>query len=54
MKVEGKKALVFGGTSGIGLAAACQLRDLGAEVVIISRVRRQSVTSRGAGSVCCP
>jgi hypothetical protein len=38
MKVEGKKALVFGGTSGIGLATACQLRDLGAEVVAVSRV----------------
>ena len=34
---EGKKALVFGGTSGIGLATVNQLRDLGADVVAISR-----------------
>jgi len=33
----GKKALVFGGTSGIGLASALQLQSLGAEVVAISR-----------------
>lgn len=37
MDVSGKKALVFGGTSGIGLAAAEQLAALGAEVVAISR-----------------
>eukprot|EP00746_Dinoflagellata_sp_MGD_P008731 gnl/MRDRNA2_/MRDRNA2_117521_c0_seq1.p1 gnl/MRDRNA2_/MRDRNA2_117521_c0~~gnl/MRDRNA2_/MRDRNA2_117521_c0_seq1.p1 ORF type:complete len:238 (-),score=42.44 gnl/MRDRNA2_/MRDRNA2_117521_c0_seq1:37-750(-) len=37
MQLKDKKALVFGGTSGIGLAAACQLRDLGATVVAISR-----------------
>ena len=37
MDVNGKKALVFGGTSGIGLAAAEQLKDKGAEVVVISR-----------------
>lgn len=37
MNVNGKKAIVFGGTSGIGLAAAKQLVDLGAEVVAISR-----------------
>lgn len=37
MKVLGKKALVFGGTSGIGLAAAKQLSALGAKVVSISR-----------------
>lgn len=37
MDVAGKKALVFGGTSGIGLAAAKQLAELGAEVVAISR-----------------
>jgi len=37
MNVEGKKALVFGGTSGIGLATAKQLAKLGANVVAISR-----------------
>ena len=33
MIVEGKKALVFGGTSGIGLATCIQLRDQGAREV---------------------
>ena len=37
MDIKGKKALVFGGTSGIGLAAVQQLSDLGAEVIAISR-----------------
>jgi len=37
MSLTGKKALVFGGTSGIGLATVVKLRDLGAEVVAISR-----------------
>lgn len=37
MKVEGMKALVFGGTSGIGLATAQQLAAGGAEVVAVSR-----------------
>lgn len=37
MDVAGKKAIVFGGTSGIGLAAAKRLVALGAEVVAISR-----------------
>jgi short-subunit dehydrogenase involved in D-alanine esterification of teichoic acids len=37
MLVKGKKALVFGGTSGIGLAAAMMLRDEGCDVVAISR-----------------
>ncbi|CAK0899468.1 unnamed protein product, partial [Prorocentrum cordatum] len=36
-KLKGKKALVFGGTSGIGLAAARQLSELGAAVVAIGR-----------------
>lgn len=34
---RGRKALVFGGTSGIGLAAALQLQSLGARVVAIGR-----------------
>ncbi|MBX2806693.1 MAG: SDR family oxidoreductase [Hyphomicrobiales bacterium] len=37
MDIAGKKALVFGGTSGIGLAASLQLTALGADVVAISR-----------------
>jgi len=37
MDVSGKKAVVFGGTSGIGLAAARQLAALGADVTAISR-----------------
>jgi len=37
MDVSGKKAIVFGGTSGIGLAAARQLAELGAEVIAVSR-----------------
>lgn len=37
MDVAGKKALVFGGTSGIGLATSRRLAALGAEVVAISR-----------------
>jgi NAD(P)-dependent dehydrogenase (short-subunit alcohol dehydrogenase family) len=37
MDIAGKKALVFGGTSGIGLAASQQLKALGAEVIAISR-----------------
>ena len=36
-KFAGKKALVFGGTSGIGLAAVNQLLEQGAQVVAISR-----------------
>ncbi|MEM8790118.1 MAG: SDR family oxidoreductase [Pseudomonadota bacterium] len=37
MEISGKKAIVFGGTSGIGLAAARQLAAEGAKVVAISR-----------------
>jgi NAD(P)-dependent dehydrogenase (short-subunit alcohol dehydrogenase family) len=37
MDVAGKKAVIFGGTSGIGLAAAKQLVALGAQVVAVSR-----------------
>ena len=37
MEIKDKKALVFGGTSGIGLAVVQQLSDLGAEVVSIGR-----------------
>ena len=37
MEIENKKALVFGGTSGIGLATCEQLIEKGANVVAISR-----------------
>lgn len=37
MNVNDRKALVFGGTSGIGLAAARQLVDKGADVTVMSR-----------------
>ncbi len=37
MDVAGKKAIIFGGTSGIGLAAARQLAALGAQVIAVSR-----------------
>jgi NAD(P)-dependent dehydrogenase (short-subunit alcohol dehydrogenase family) len=37
MDVKGKKAVVFGGTSGIGLATTHQLAERGATVVAISR-----------------
>lgn len=37
MDLSGKKALVFGGTSGIGLAAALLLAKNGAEVTAVSR-----------------
>lgn len=37
MDIAGKKALVFGGTSGIGRSAVEKLRDQGADVVAISR-----------------
>lgn len=37
MDVKGKKAIVFGGTSGIGLAAAKRLAALGADVIATSR-----------------
>lgn len=37
MDIKGKKAVVFGGTSGIGLAATRQLAAKGATVIAISR-----------------
>jgi NAD(P)-dependent dehydrogenase (short-subunit alcohol dehydrogenase family) len=37
MNISGKKAVVFGGTSGIGLATAEQLAEAGAEVIVIGR-----------------
>ena len=37
MDIDGKKAIVFGGTSGIGLSATQMLSDKGAQVVALSR-----------------
>ena len=37
MDMEGKKAVVFGGTSGIGLATCIELHARGADVVAVSR-----------------
>ncbi len=37
MNIKGRKALVLGGSSGIGLAAAARLLEAGAEVVVMSR-----------------
>ena len=37
MDIKDKKAIVFGGTSGIGLSTVEQLIDLGAEVIAIGR-----------------
>ena len=37
MDLNGKKAIVFGGTSGIGLATARRLAEAGASVIAISR-----------------
>ena len=37
MEIENKKAIVFGGTSGIGLATCEQLVEKGADVIAISR-----------------
>ncbi|MGB1008990.1 MAG: SDR family oxidoreductase [Thiolinea sp.] len=37
MEINGKKAIVFGGTSGIGLATTMRLAVAGAEVIAVSR-----------------
>lgn len=44
MNVSGKKAIVFGGTSGIGQATARQLAELGATVVAASRTPARAGT----------
>lgn len=51
--VSGKKALVFGGTSGIGLSASIKLRDLGAEVVAISRDPSRASENEGITLAQC-
>ena len=47
INLEGKRALVCGGTSGIGKAAAASLEDNGAEVIILSR------SASGKNSISC-
>ncbi|PRG77676.1 short chain dehydrogenase [Burkholderia multivorans] len=46
--MEGKVALIFGATSGIGSATACMLAELGATVIVAGRreVEGQTVVSR--------
>lgn len=55
MKLEGRKALVFGGTSGIGLATVAQLADAGVSVVAVSRnpSRAESLLPEGVKAVAC-
>lgn len=48
MKVTGRKALVLGGTSGIGLACVHRLREAGAEVVALSRHPEKAADSLAA------
>ncbi len=47
INLEGKRALVCGGTSGIGKATAESLKDCGAQVVIMSR------SASGENSISC-
>ena len=53
MNVTGKKALVFGGTSGIGLATTQRLLRAGAEVVAISRDPSKAGNVEGAALAAC-
>jgi len=53
MELNGKKAIVFGGTSGIGLAASKQLRDAGAEVTAVSRSPDKAGALEGVELVAC-
>jgi NAD(P)-dependent dehydrogenase (short-subunit alcohol dehydrogenase family) len=46
MDPAGKRAVVLGGTSGIGLAAARQLQDAGAEVIAMSRSADNAAAAR--------
>lgn len=53
MNVTGKKALVFGGTSGIGLATTHRLLRAGADVVAISRDPSKAGNVEGAALAAC-
>lgn len=50
MELSGKKAIIFGGTSGIGLAAAKQLAAAGTKVIAVSR-NPEKVTDAPEGIV---
>jgi NAD(P)-dependent dehydrogenase (short-subunit alcohol dehydrogenase family) len=55
MNINGKKALVLGGTSGIGLAAASALKARGASVTVFGRSAgnlENARTALGAGAEC--
>ena len=45
MDIKDKKAIVFGGTSGIGLATCKELQARGANVVAVSRDPNKAGTS---------
>lgn len=53
MNLGNKRALVFGGTSGIGRACAEQLRELGASVTAISRHPDQAPKLSGVEFLSC-
>lgn len=53
INIENKKALVLGGSSGIGLAASQQLRDAGARVVAISRRGEIGDGGDNIEAACC-
>lgn len=53
MQLNGKKAIVFGGTSGIGLASCEHLRDVGAQVTAVSRNPGKAGEPRGINLVAC-
>ena len=53
MNIKGKKAVVFGGTSGIGLATCEQLRDLGAQVIAVSRNPEKAGAPEGIELIAC-
>ena len=48
MDPNGKRAIVLGGTSGIGLAAASQLKEAGASVIAMGRSADNAATARQA------
>ena len=53
MNVQGKKAVVFGGTSGIGASAARMLAEKGAEVIAISRDPSKATPQEGVTLKAC-
>ena len=48
LDLEGKRALVTGGTKGVGQAVVAALRDAGATVLTTARSRPESIGSAGA------